>query len=303
MGQTPQTPLIYRFKAMGSPCELRCFVTGKNAGKRVAEAVEADILRLEHRYSRYRPDSLLSNINQVAAVGGVVEIDDETLQLLNYADTCHQQSGGLFDITSGVLRHAWRFKDQQLPSQELIQELLQNVGWHKLELLQDPPRIRFNAPRMEIDLGGVVKEYAADRAAVICRNAGVRHGFINLGGDIRVIGPQPGGEPWTIGVQHPRRATGEVIGQLRLKHGGMATSGDYERCMLINGERYAHILNPKTGWPVKYLASVSVAANFCLIAGSAATIAMLLEQDGPAWLEQLGAPHLWMDIAGNVGGS
>jgi thiamine biosynthesis lipoprotein len=295
----PLRLLKYRFKAMGTPCELQCYVASENEGKRVAELMEADVLRLEQRYSRYRDDSLLSEINRVALAGGEISVDAETAQLLDYAQTCYLQSDGLFDITSGVLRRAWRFRDGVLPEQGQIDELLEIVGWHKLEWRS--PLLRFNVPGMEIDLGGVVKEYAADRAAVICQNAGVRHGCVNLGGDIRIIGPHPDGSPWIVGIQHPRMEMGEVLGNLEMFEGGMATSGDYERCIVVGKERYSHILNPKTGWPVKHLATVTVAANFCLIAGSASTIAMLKEKDGPAWLAELGMPHFWMDNNGKTG--
>lgn len=290
----------FRFKAMGTLCELQCYVASKNAGKKVADLMEADVKRLEQRYSRYLDDSLLSKINRTALSGGEIEVDAETGQLLDYAQTCYQQSDGLFDITSGILRRAWRFKEGQLPDQQLIAELLQKVGWHQLDW--QSPRLRFMVPGMEIDFGGVVKEYAADRAAVICQNAGVWHGFVNLGGDIRVMGPHPDGSPWIIGIQHPRLPLGETFGNLELFQGGMATSGDYERCIMVGEQRYSHILNPKTGWPVKYMATVSVAADFCLIAGSASTIGMLKEQEGAEWLAALGMPHLWMDAAGRVGG-
>ena len=89
---------------------------------------------------------------------------------------------------------------------------------------------------------------------------------------------------------------------LAISRGALASSGDYERCIVIDGVRYAHILNPRTGWPVKHLAAVSVISDFCVVAGSASTIAMLKEEQGPKWLEDLGLPHLWMDVNGNRGG-
>lgn len=289
----------FRFQAMGTTCELQCYVDCFETGKSVSDLVEADVARLEQRYSRYRPDSLLSEINRVAAKGREISVDDETAGLLHYADTCYAQSDGLFDITSGLLRKAWRFDTGQLPDQELIEKLLQNVGWHKLNWKN--PVLKFSHPGMEIDFGGIVKEYAADRAAVICQNAGVWHGFVNLGGDIRIIGPHPDGQPWSIGIQHPRQQ-GALLTTLTMHQGGMASSGDYERCIQVNDQRYSHILNPKTGWPVRHLASVSVAGDFCLIAGSASTIAMLKEQAGPEWLRNLGLPHVWMDVDGQMGG-
>ena len=289
----------FRFKAMGTLCELQCYVANKQGGRAVERLVCADVLRLEQRYSRYKADSLLAEINAVAAVGGEIGVDAETAGLLDYAAACFAQSDGLFDITSGVLRRAWRFDSGVLPAQALLDSLLETVGWDKLDW--QAPLLSFPLPGLEIDLGGVVKEYAADRAAVICQEAGVRHGFVNLGGDIRIIGPHPDGRPWLIGIQHPR-VKDRMLRNVPLAGGGMASSGDYERCMLIDGVRYGHIINPKTGWPVRHLAAVSVMADFCLIAGSAATIAMLKEEEGPAWLAALGLPHLWMDAAGLCGG-
>jgi thiamine biosynthesis lipoprotein len=155
---------------------------------------------------------------------------------------------------------------------------------------------------MEIDFGGVVKEYAVDRAAALCRAAGIKHGVVNLGGDIKIIGSRPDGEAWRIGIRHPRQQ-GTVIETLLLHEGALASSGDYERCIVLDGVRYGHVLNPKTGWPVRHLAAVSVVGDFCVVAGSASTIAMLKEDDGPAWLDSLGLPHLWVDVQGNSGGS
>lgn len=297
----PQLRYLRRsFKAMGSPCDLQIYTPNAAEGRRVATLVIADVERLEALYSRYRSDSFLSEINRVAATGGSITVDDETAGLLNYAATAHRESDGLFDITSGILRRVWRFDQGALPDQERVRVLLQQVGWDKVNWL--PPLLEFPLPGMEIDFGGVVKEYAADRVAALCWNAGVRHGFINLGGDIKVIGPHPDGSPWRIGIRHPRNPVG-VIQRLSLSGGGMASSGDYERCIVVDGVRYAHVLNPKTGWPVRHLAAVSVVGELCVVAGSASTIAMLKEEQGPAWLEALGLPHFWVDVNGQVGGS
>ena len=122
----------YAFKAMGSPCDIQLFADSPGIAKRVAGAAIADVNRLEALYSRYRSDSFLSAINRVAATGGSITVDDETAGLLNYAATCYDQSDGLFDITSGILRRAWRFDLGKLPAQAEVQELLDKVGWHKL---------------------------------------------------------------------------------------------------------------------------------------------------------------------------
>lgn len=287
------------FRAMGTPCEIQLYGKTRSQAVQVAQAAIADVRRLEARYSRYREDSLLSAINRVAFRGGTVEVDGETAGLLNYAAACHAQSDGLFDITSGVLRRVWRFESGRVPDQQQIEALLANVGWHKLAW--NPPVLEFPLPGMEIDFGGMVKEYAVDHVAALCWRAGIRHGMVNLGGDIKVVGPRADGSPWRIGIRHPRDPDA-MLQTVLLEGGALASSGDYERCIVVGDVRYGHVLNPKTGWPVRHLAAVSVVGDFCVVAGSASTIAMLKETDGPAWLEQFGLPHLWVDVSGAVGG-
>ncbi len=293
---------LYRFpfKAMGTPCEIQIYAVTETKAGRATDAAIADIQRLESIYSRYRESSFLSEINQIAAKGGSIIVDNETAGLLDYAETCYRESDELFDITSGILRRAWDFKSNQLPDEAVIQALLDKIGWHKLRWAS--PVLEFPLAGMEIDLGGVVKEYAVDRAATICWDRGIYHGMINLGGDIKIIGPHADGSPWRVGIRHPRRPD-TLLQTLELYSGAVASSGDYERCITINGIRYGHVLNPKTGWPVSRMAAVSVVGDFCVIAGSASTIGMLKEQQGKDWLVDLGLPHLWVDVDGQVGGS
>ncbi|WP_090658942.1 FAD:protein FMN transferase [Nitrosomonas marina] len=290
----------YSFKAMGSPCLIQLYAKSKKKGQEAADAAIADINRLESLYSRYRADSFLSKINRVAADAGSIAVDDETAGLLDYAATCYQQSDGLFDITSGILRQVWDFKSDQLPTHAEIDKIKKRIGWHRLKW--ERPVLSFGVPGMEIDFGGVVKEYAVDRAAALCFDAGIEHGVVNLGGDIKIIGPHPDGSPWRIAIQHPRNPD-VALKILLLQSGALASSGDYERCITINGRRYGHVLNPKTGWPVSHMAAVSVVGEFCVVAGSASTIGMLKEALGADWLRDLGLPHLWIDTKGGTGGS
>ena len=289
------------FKAMGSPCELHLHAESQDELDTVAAAAIAEVARLEARYSRYRDDSLASRINASAGDPAGLEIDAETAALLDYADLAWRQSGGLFDISSGVLRRAWRLRAGRLPEPAEITALRPLIGWDKIRWRR--PHLALPLAGMELDFGGYVKEYAADRVAELCRAHGVRHGLVDLGGDLAVVGPHPDGSPWRVGIRDPR-ARGSAIASVALLAGGIATSGDYERCMLVDGKRYAHILNPKTGWPVEGLASVSVAASHCLIAGTASTIAMLKgRRGGPAWLDRLGLPSLRVDADGKLSGS
>jgi len=290
----------FPFSAMGSQCEIRLYASEQASAARVAEIASADVHRLDRKYSSYRRDSFVAEINRAGALGAAIDVDAETATLLDYASTCFEQSEGLFDITSGALREAWDLDRSTLPRPEHVRALLARVGFDKLVWRR--PRLAFGVAGMALDFGGVVKEYAADRAAVLCAQAGLRHGLVDLGGDIRIIGAHPDGAPWIVGIRHPRRA-GEAMASIELARGAIASSGDYERFMEVDGRRYSHILSPRTGRPARALAAVSVVADECVVAGSATTIAMLMEEEGPAWLAQLGLPHVFMDREMRIGGT
>lgn len=291
---------VLPFTAMGGACEIRLMAGGR-AARQTARAAVAEVARIERLYSRYRPDSVTSRLN-ASAGGEAVEVDGETAALLDYADTCWRQSGGAFDITSGVLRRAWDFRRPAPPAPADVDRLLSRVGWDKVEWRR--PFLRLPLPGMEIDFGGIGKEYAADRATARCLEHGAGHALVNLGGDVRAAGPRPDGSPWVIGIRHPRRPDG-LVADVALLEGALATSGDYERFILADGRRYGHLLDPRTGWPpVNGLRAASVAAPLCIVAGSLASMAMLAGEDGgKRLLAESGLAHLWVDARGTVGGS
>lgn len=288
------------FRAMAAEHSIE--LCGSDAALLAAatQAAIDDVLRIETKYSRYRDDSVTTAINR-AAGGRPVHIDAETASLLRYADQCHAASGGAFDITSGVLRRAWDFRrtPPSLPAPATLAAAIGLVAWSEVEWSDN--EVRLPRAGMEIDFGGIGKEYAADRAAAICGDLGIGHGLVNLGGDIRAVGPQPDGTPWRVGIQHPRRC-GAVAGGFDLAQGALATSGDYERFIEVDGRRYCHILDARTGMPVSHWQSVSVAAPLCVAAGSCATIAMLLGADAAAFLAQQGVQWLGVSADGRVSG-
>jgi thiamine biosynthesis lipoprotein len=175
--------------------------------------------------------------------------------------------------------------------------LLALVGWQKV-VLQDQS-IALPLAGMEVDLGGFGKEYAADRAAQVLKQKGVTSGYVNLAGDMRFLGPKPTGEPWMIGIQDPRQPD-RVVSTLPMMQGGLATSGDYERYFELNGQRYCHVLNPKTGMPVSYWRCVSVTAPAAVVSGCTSTMAMLKEEDGLAFLQATGFEFFAIDHTGKV---
>ncbi len=284
------------FDAMASDCEVRLAAGSLAEAEALARPAIDEVRRIEAAWSRYRPDSIVSRINAQAGAAAV-PLDPETEALLAYAGTLYQSSGGLFDITSGVLRRAWDFRRAEVPAAQALAPLLGLVGWHKAALEQHT--MRLPQAGMEIDFGGFGKEYAADRAASLLVAQGVRHGYVNLGGDLHVIGPQADGQPWMIGIQDPRDRLA-LAATIPVASGGLATSGDYERFFECDGKRYCHILDPRSGMPVSHWRSVSVLAPVAIAAGSYATIAMLMEADGLAFLEQSGLAYLAIDRDGAV---
>jgi thiamine biosynthesis lipoprotein len=284
------------FNAMGSRCEVRIAAADEHAARHLATYAIDEVRRIEHKYSRYLRDSVVSRIN--ASAGRYeVECDKETLALLAYADTLYAASEGRFDITSGVLRKAWDFRSGVLPQPHALQGLLPLVGWQQVE--RDKAAVFLPRQGMELDFGGFGKEYAADRAAEALAERGVAHGYVNLGGDMRFLGPRPGGRAWDIGIQDPRDMDATVA-SIPVSLGALTTSGDYERFMEVDGRRYCHVLDPRSGMPVSHWRSVSVVAPLAITAGSCTTIAMLLEEGGIGFLERSGMSYLAIDHQGQI---
>ncbi len=286
----------FGFEAMASACEILIAADSKRSAESTAEKAVLEISRIENKYSRYLPESIVSRINASAGIESIA-CDEETLTLIRFADAFYRSSEGLFDITSGVLRRAWNFREASMPEPGALEPLLALVGWQRV--VRKGNTVFLPSAGMEIDFGGFGKEYAADRAAEILQNDGVRHGYVNLGGDVRVVGPKPDGTPWVIGIQDPRNKK-QTIASIPLYSGALATSGDYERFFDKDGVRYCHIINPKSGMPSGSWRSVTVLAATTLLAGSRSTIAMLMETRGLSYLERTGMKYLAVDSRGEI---
>lgn len=262
--------LAVRFQAMASPCELLLSATDRAEAMALGRTVADEAWRVEQKFSRYRDDSVVSWIHRNRGIE--VTVDDETAGLLDFAQQCFELSDGLFDITSGIFREAWIFDgSDRVPEPEAVQRLLPHVGFDKASWR----RPRFNLPAgMEIDFGGIGKEYAVDRAYEILSLQRLSPFLINFGGDLRANQPTSRG-PWQVGIERPD-ATGQAGRLLELERGALATSGDSHRFLLKDGVRYSHVLNPRTGWPIPHAPrSVTVAAGSCTEAGMLATLALL----------------------------
>ena len=284
--QTEKDPDLLRaqFRAMASPCEALIDTREAAVAQRAALAVSNEAFRIEQKFSRYRADNIVHAINN--AGGTAVEVDQETADLLDYAAYCHAVSGGRFDITSGVLRRVWRFDgSDRLPEPSAVAAVLELVGWHKVEWRRPHLRIQ---PGMEIDFGGIGKEYAVDRAAKLGAEAGGVPLLVNFGGDLCATAPRRDGTPWNVAVEK----LAEGAPRFTLAQGGVATSGDAHRFLLKDGARYGHILDPKSGWPVQDAPrSVTVVGSSCGEAGLLATLAILQGAGAEEFLKGKGVSH------------
>lgn len=284
-----------RFKAMGGPCEISIWFQ-QGQPEDVFEELAGELVRLEVKYSRFKSTSLLSEINR--GEWNDQPFDDETTGLFNYAQECFELSGRLFDLTVGIFHKVWNYNSEALPKADQLATIKPFVGWQKLNWNGR----QLNLPKgMQIDLGGLVKEFAADRLSQMLKDQSLS-GLINLAGDISISETQPNKEPWLISVKHPRDEG--PLAWIPLERGGIAGSGDYERFMEVDGQRYCHLLRPDTGYPAKNgLASVTVVADQCLLAGSISTVAMLKGEQGLDWLEEVGLPYLAIDNQLNTYGT
>ena len=277
------------FNAMASPCEVLIQTPDKRLAEQVAHCVSHEVWRIEDKYSRYDSRSICSHINTSA--GKQITIDEETYLLLNFAEQCYQLSDGLFDISSGVLRKVWSFEGNSgeclhFPNEGDVNKLLTYVGWPRV--IYDQQTI--NLPKdMELDFGGIGKEYAVDRSLLLAKNITDAPILVNLGGDLAVTGPRLNNQSWQVAIEHPNSdAWGKPQDMIvALNQGALATSGDARRYLLKDGVRYGHVLNAKTGWPIIHAPrSITTVAPQCIQAGILATLALLQGEHAEEFLTE-----------------
>ncbi len=274
---TCRTLYTKRFRVMGGWGILRFLDDrGAEAAEATAGRAMGEAERIERKYSRFLSTSIVSWINRDAGRTPVA-VDEETETLVRHALLLAERTGGAFDPTVGVLRRAWNFREGRVPSRGEIDALLPLVDYRQVSVRNRTVFLRREG--MELDLGGVGKEYAADRVGARLREEGIDCAVVNLSGDVRTLGTRGDGRPWNLGVADPRER-GKCRFSVRLMgDGGVASSGDYERFFLRDGVRYHHLLDARTGWPARGVVSSTVIASDAFQAGMAATASFLL---GPA---------------------
>jgi len=280
------------FDAMASPCTLLLELDKARFqdAKNIAMLAAIECWRIEQKFSRYQKNNLFCQLH--SKPGTWIKLDEETTRLLNFADQAWHLSDGLFDISSGILRRIWHFTDNAVPpTQSKVTALLRNIGWQNVQL--DPIKGIKLPPDMELDFGGIGKEYAVDRVLQLLNNLYEDIPLlVNFGGDIACNMSRLDKQPWLVGIESPFQEESQAT--ISLNKGALATSGDSQRFLLYKGKRYSHLLNPKSGWPIENAPrSITLAAPTCIQAGLIATLALLQGSKARSFVEQTGFTY-WL---------
>lgn len=257
------------------------------------QAVQNRLDEINGLMSTYQPDSVVSRFNQFAETEWF-GVDGETAKVVLRSLELSQKTDGAFDITVGPLVAAWKFgaadpdndqsvnlgkSEQSLPGDDQIASLLQRVGYQKLEARLGPPALRKLHPLLQIDLSAIAKGYAVDEVSRVVNELGYANHFVEVGEEVRAIGRHPANRAWVCGIERPVEIIRSIDIRIPLDNQAIATSGDYRQFRLIGGQRYSHIIDPRTGKPANYsVALASVCADDCMTADAFATAFSVMGQ-------------------------
>ena len=270
-------------RSMGTTYAIQADCPGAVPMARIGSELE----RINALMSTYDPDSELSVFNR-AAVGVEVAASPATVEVVDAARLVTERTGGAFDATVAPLVALWGFGAGAVevpPSPGEVSAALATVGYRRLRLGRHPPSLRKLAP-VTLDLSAIAKGYAVDRMARILEEAGCGGYLVEFGGELRAQGPARGGGPWRIGVESPAGET--IASSIAILRGGLATSGDYRQYREHDGVRVSHVIDPRTGYPIRHrLASVTVVADSAMFADAYATALLVMgEEEGRRFAEE-----------------
>jgi thiamine biosynthesis lipoprotein ApbE len=268
------------FYVMGTVLEFKLYCEDKEFCNNAISDAYSEVKRLDDMLSDYKDDSKLAEVNSHAGMGKI-GVPSEFVELTERSIFFSTLTDGAFDITVGKLMKLWRSAQRKntIPHSGAIGKTLSEcVGYQKIMLNAQKNQIELGSRCISIDFGGIGKGYAVDRAVRVLRGKGIKSGLINFSGKLYAIGAPPGEKGWSIGVQHPR-SKGEVLTLIKVKDMGVSTSGDYERYFEINGKRFSHILDPRTGYPVETVPSATVIAGNATDADALSTAISVMGKD------------------------
>ena len=276
--------------SMGTVFEITAYVSDKYKADKAFNDVFKEINRLDYLMSNYKEESELSKVNKYAA-SEPTDCDNELAYVIEQSLRYSDITDGAFDITVGPLMKKWGFFKEQgkIPGKEELESVLKSVSYKniiieekiKKSLFRDPgvaKTVSFRNSGTQIDLGGIGKGYAVDMAIRVLQGNRIHSALINFAGNIYAYGTPPGKDSWVIGLQHPRKSE-RLLGSFEIKDKAVSTSGDYEKFFTIDGERYSHIIDPRTGYPVKGIVSVTIVTDNATRADALSTGVFVLGLD------------------------
>ncbi len=274
----------------------------QKVARQAIDAAYQELAAVGRLLNFYAEDSELSLINQNAGIQAV-KVTKDTLEIIKAAILVAEATEGGFDVTIGPLVKLWDFNKKVLPTIGEIEALLPNIGYKNIQIDTAASTVFIEKSGVKIDLGGIIKGFAADKAVEVLRKNGIEDGIVAVAGDIKTFGRQVDGRPWHVGIQNPRQEgeNDQLLATVDLENHGISTSGDYQRFFIANGKRYHHLLDPQTGFPADLCQSVTVIAKSATMSDSLATgIFILGPEKGMAALKKLGMDGVIVDQNGKV---
>lgn len=288
--------------SMDTVVSVSLVATSNKKAEKAFDAVYADFEELSKKIDFYSDKSEIHRINANAGIKAV-EVSPETLDLIKEALRVAGISGGAFDPTTGVVTVLWDFVKKESPDRKDLAQAVKLISYKNVKIDEEKKTVYLAKKKMQIDLGGIAKGYAADRAIEILQGLGIEAALVAVAGDIRAYGVKPNGHTWKVGIQDPRPEdpSHNIMAALSLENRAISTSGDYQRFFEIEGVRYHHILDPSTGMPARGSQSVSVIAEKAVDTDSLATAVFVLgPRKGMSLLKKLGYDGVIVDEYGNV---
>jgi thiamine biosynthesis lipoprotein len=296
---------IFSFKTslIGSPFELTVVAKDSTQAKLYFDASVQEVKRIELLISEWKPETEISKVNSQAGISAV-KVSEEVYDLVERALKISKISDGAFDLTFASMEKLWQFDKKEhasLPNPEMVSNCVKNVGYHFIQMDKKKQSIFISNPKTKIGLGGIGQGYIADKISEKLKAIGCTSAIVNVSGDVYAWGKKPDQKPWQVAITNPKN-TKEIIGYFPLENSAVETSGNYEKYFTHQQKRYAHIIDPRTGYPVQDIVSVSVFAKTTELSDALATAVFVLGvKDGLALLNKLqGIEGIIIDDQGKI---
>lgn len=290
MAQEVNSKIIYsrKLKLMGVSFEVAAVAEDSLKASKAVDAAIKEVIRIERLISSWDAQSQTSAINQMAGIQPV-KVSLELFALIRRSLKISQLTHGAFDISFASLDKIWHFDGSMitLPTEEAIANSVAKVGYHNIILNEQDTTIFLKLPGMKIGFGAIGKGYAANQAKKVMVHLGIADGLVDAGGDLLCWGYQENGNPWQVGIADPNDKN-KIFSWLPVQDMAVVTSGDYEKFAMIDGKRFAHIIDPRTGYPVQGIKSVTIVCPDAELAdGLATSVFVMGEKEGLHLINQL----------------